>query len=198
MVYFFSLPIAGSKAHNGLEISLKSCLKLAEPRKNRLSIFFWGASFHMLEGGLPGAVWSSLESEAMERLWTPSSRPCNMWFKIRTIINCEIRGSPAQFWFLLWWPRHCILKFQTSDSLFKERFLVARLVGSLQSPSLHGGWGAAPSARLWDSTPQERCSPNSGWRVGCLCYHFPGVTGSAPSISGCLQRMATTWTEALC
>lgn len=141
MVYFFSLPIAGSKAHNGLEISLKSCLKLAEPRKNRLSIFFWGASFHMLEGGLPGAVWSSLESEAMERLWTPSSRPCNMWFKIRTIINCEIRGSPAQFWFLLWWPRHCILKFQTSDSLFKERFLVARLVGSLQSPSLHGGWG---------------------------------------------------------
>lgn len=132
MVYSFNLPIAGSKAHNGFEISLKSCLKLAELRKNRprfffFFFFFWGESFHILEGGLRRAVWSSLEAEAMKRLWTPPSRPCNMWFRIRTIVNCKIRGSPTQFWFFLWWPRHGILKFQTSNSLFKHGFWLSCL-----------------------------------------------------------------------
>lgn len=168
MVYSFNLPIAGSKAHNGLEISLKSCLKLAELRKNRprffFFFFFWGESFHILEGGLRRAVWSSLEAEAMKRLWIPPSRPGNMWFRIRTIVNCKIRGSPTQFWFFLWWPRHGILKFQTSNSLFKTWFLVVLLVGSLKLPGLH----RELSTRLCDGVPQERCFPNSGWCSWCL------------------------------
>lgn len=51
------------------------------------------------------------------------------------------------------------MHFEISNiKFFKKWFLVALLAASLQLPSLPG----EPSTRLWNSTPQERCSPNPG------------------------------------